>query len=116
MPMSDSFDDVVADALTTVRLVPRWTLEGSDWDGVAGSLRQLATAVESGNPKLVIRASEALDSLYPPTRLSAIPHGSAGGPRREPPPPDVMELVNTLVHPSGGWSADAGASSDGSSF
>lgn len=113
--MSDPFDEVVGDALTTVRLVPRWTLATADWDGVADSLRQLAAAVESGNPKLVLRASEQLDSLYPPTRLSAIPHGATGSPRREPPPPDVMELVNTLVHPSGGWSADAGTSSDPSS-
>jgi hypothetical protein len=115
--VTDAFDVVVGDALTTVRLVPRWTLAASEWSGVAAALRGLATAVESGNPKQVLKASEHLDSLYPPTRLSAISHGSAGGPRREPPPPDVMELVNTLVHPSGGWSSGTDAASgSGSSF
>lgn len=113
--MSDPFDETVGDALTTVRLVPRWTLASEHWDGVADALKELGSAIRSGNPKLVRRASENLDSLYPPTRLSAIPHGRASAPRREPAPPGVMELVNTLVHPSGGWSAEAGHTTDPSS-
>jgi hypothetical protein len=110
--MSDAFDETVGDALTTVRLVPRWTLASEHWDGVADALKDLDAAIRSGSGKLVQRASENLDSLYPPTRLSAIPHGQASTPHRVPPPPDVMELVNALVHPSGGWSAEAGQTTD----
>ena len=109
--MSDPFDEAVADALTTVRLVPRWTLPSAHWEGVSDALEVMAAAVRSGNPKLVRKASQGLDGLYPPTRLSAIPRAGGAAPQRVPPPPDVMELVNTLVHPSGGWSADAGSSS-----
>ena len=112
--VSDPFDVVVSDALTTVGLVPRWKLERDDWDGVADALREMAAAVESGNAKLVRRASERLDGLYPPTRLSAIPRGTGGSSHQEPPPPDVMELVNTLVHPSGGWSSGAAPDSGSS--
>jgi hypothetical protein len=113
--MSDPFAETVGDALTTVRLVPRWTLPSHHWDGVAEALKALESAFRSGNRKVVLKAAENLDSLYPPTRLSAIPHGPAAAPRREPPPPEVMELVNTLIHPSSGWSTAAGSTPDPSS-
>ena len=110
--MSDPFADTVGDALTTVRLVPRWTLANQHWDGVAEALRALEVAIRSGEQKRVNKAAERLDSLYPPTRLSAIPHGSESAVRREPPPPDVLELVNTLIHPSDGWANASGATAD----
>ena len=107
--MSDPFSETVGDALTTVRLVPRWTLASQHWSGVADALKLLDSAIRSGEEKQVRKASENLDSLYPPTRLAAIPHGPASAARREPPPPEVLELVNTLIHPSGGWSPAAGS-------
>lgn len=113
--MTDPFADTVGDALTTVRLVPRWTLASQHWDGVAEALRDLESAFRSGERKRVNKAAEHLDSLYPPTRLSAIPHGSESAARREPPPPEVLELVNTLIHPSNGWSDASGATADPSS-
>lgn len=98
-----SFEETLADALTSVRLVPRWTLAKPAWGAVADALQKLADAIATGDPRLVQRATERLDACYPPTRLAAIrsTHGAEG--RREVPPPEVMELVNTLVHPSGGW-------------
>jgi hypothetical protein len=105
--MSDPFSETVDDALTTVRLVPRWTLANQHWAGVADALKQLDSAIRSGQEKQVRKAAENLDSLYPPTRLAAIPHGPASA-GREPAPPEVLELVNTLIHPSGGWSTAAG--------
>lgn len=109
--MSELMEEVVGDALTTVAIVPRWKLEPVDWPAVVAALRVLDQAIASGDPKQVHRASEALDALYPPTRLSAIPRGS-GAEHRDPPPPEVMELVNMLIHPAGGWTAGTGATSD----
>lgn len=109
--MSEPFDDVVSDALTTVKLVPRWTLPEDNWLGVADALKSLDAAISAGASKDVRRAAAHLDSLYPPTRLAAIPR-SSGKAKQGPPPPEVMELVNTLIHPEGGW---GGASGTGAS-
>lgn len=101
--MNEPFDEAVADALTTVRLIPRWSLTAAAWSAVADALRDMETAVSSGETRRVRRASETLDALGPVTRLSAIPRGAQAGQPREAPPPGVLELVNMLVHPSGGW-------------
>ena len=112
--MSDSLDDVISDALTTVRLVPRWSLSQEEWQGVADALRQLQGAIGGNDRKQVLRASEHLDSLYPPTRLSGI-HPATASANRNPAPAEVLELVNTLIHPTGGWTPEAAASGADSS-
>jgi hypothetical protein len=113
--MTAQFDEAVADALTTVRLIPRWKLTPPAWDAVAVALRDMDSAVASGDVKHLRRSSETLDALGPVTRLSAIPRGAQAGHPHEPPPPGVLELVNTLVHPTGGWSPSEPAAPSNSS-
>lgn len=102
--MALSFEEAVEDAMSTVRLVPRWQLAPDQWPAAEAALQQLQAAVESGRAPEVRRAQEALEDLGP-TRLGAILRSdTAAAPPRDPPPAAVLELVNTLVHPTGGWS------------
>lgn len=104
------FDDALADALTTVRLVPRWQLAAGEWSTVEAALARLETAIQAQDGRALARALEQLED-HGPSRLAAIPR-SGGEPTGEPPRP-VLDLVNTLVHPTGGWTATAPASAPG---
>lgn len=107
----EPFGDVVDDVLTTVRIVPRWPLPADGWPDVEAALAALQQAFESGDARQVRRAGANLESLGPVTRLAAI-SGRPGAPPRVPPPPSILELVNTLIHPSGGWGSQAGTDSN----
>jgi hypothetical protein len=109
--MTEQFEEAAADALTTVRLIPRWKLTPPAWTAVADALNEMDAALASGEVRQVRRASETLDALGPVTRLSAIPRSARAGQPHEPPPPGVLELVNTLIHPTGGWAQADPASS-----
>jgi hypothetical protein len=102
-----SFDDALQDALTTVRLVPRWQLAAGEWSAVEVALARFGTAIASQDGRALAQALEQLED-HGPSRLAAIPR-SGGEPAGEPPRP-VLDLVNTLVHPTGGWAADSPAS------
>lgn len=95
------FDDTVHDALTTVRLVPRWTLAPQQWAAVTDALRAMEAAIAAIDALALHRASLRLEANGP-TRLSAIPR-STEGTTSPGPPQQVLDLINTLVHPQGGW-------------
>ena len=61
--MTVTFQEAVADALTTVRLVPRWKLDAGGWSRVDAALEALRGAVASGRASEVARASGALEML-----------------------------------------------------
>ncbi len=96
-----SFDESVQDALTTIRLVPRWELAPGEWTSVEAALTQLEAAISSRDGRALARALVQLED-HGPRRLAAIPSSSHAGFEESPPPP-VLELVNSLVHPAGGW-------------
>lgn len=96
-----SFDETVKDALTTIRLVPRWHLRNEDWPAVEQALREVYEAVKSQDALAVHRAARELEG-FGPTRLAAITRTTD---LPAPPPEPVLDLVNTLVHPGGGWGA-----------
>ena len=113
MPLT--FQEAVEDALSTVRLVARWNLAADEWPAVEAALAELRNAVESGRAADVRRAQNGLEDLGP-RRLAAIARLPSGEPApRNAPPVAVLELVNTLVHPSGGWSGStrSSATTDG---
>ena len=108
------FEEVAEDALTTVRLVPRWQLEPAAWASVAACLARLADAIAARDARAVHRALTELED-HGPTRLSAIRRDPSAGDRRAAPPPAILDVVNTLVHPARGWNAStdpAGPSRD----
>jgi hypothetical protein len=105
--MQTSFDAIVEDALTTVRLVPRWGLSADRWPGVLDALRGLEAALASGRPGSVRKALIVLESRGP-HRLAAIPSGSESQMSPPEPPPAVRELVNQLVHPITSWTERSG--------
>ncbi len=101
--MPITLKEAVDDALSTVRLVPRWRLDADQWEPVATALGELDEAIAAGDTGAVRRAMDALEELGP-TRLIPIARATGSdAPPREP-PARVLELVNTLVHPSNGWS------------
>ncbi len=102
--MPITLQEAVDDALSTVRLVPRWQLDTDEWQPVEAALDDLDQAINSGDVRAVRAAMTALEDLGP-TRLMAIHAGSEAPPRD--PPERVLELVNTLVHPSSGWSGES---------
>lgn len=100
-----SLEEIVADALTTVRLVPRWQLAPEAWTDVQAALDRLHTAIAAGDATEVRRSLTALEDVGP-TRLFIVGRSTSdAAPRRDPPPSSVLELVNTLVHPTSGWAA-----------
>ena len=104
--MPITLQEAVDDALSTVRVVPRWQLDADEWQPVEAALDDLDQAIASADVRAVRAAMTALEDLGP-TRLMAIPRSStADAPPRDP-PERVLELVNTLVHPSRGWSNQA---------
>ncbi len=111
-----TFEETVEDALTTVRLVPRWHLDAAEWPLVAGSLTRLAEAIAAGDLRAVHAALGELED-HGPTRLAAIARGATGDAGRQAPPPAIMDVVNTLIHPSHGWgevsSSQRGSGSSG---
>lgn len=104
-----SFDESVQDALTTIRLVPRWQLAPAEWTAVEAALTKLASAISSRDARALARALVELED-HGPRRLAAIP-STAGPHHDESPPRPVLDLVNTLVHPAGGWAGNDLASS-----
>jgi hypothetical protein len=110
-----AFEDLVQDALTTVRLVPRWDLEADDWSAVEDGLARLSRAVAERDGPALRRALEDIEA-HGPTRLAAITRSPVGSVERREPPPAVLDIVNTLVHPSAGWtgSSTTGSRSPGS--
>jgi hypothetical protein len=99
-----TFDETLADALTTVRLVPRWDLEPDEWSAVETALEQMSDAAVNRDHKALFRGLEALES-HGPSRLAAIARSS--GPERREAPPQILDLVNTLIHPASGWEREA---------
>lgn len=99
-----TFDEAVQDALSTVRLVPRWTLSADGWPRVDAALERLRAAIASGSAREVTGAMAQLEDLGP-TRLSAVGGSTGAASGRQAPPPAVLELVNTLVHPADGWTS-----------
>jgi hypothetical protein len=104
--MPISLQEAVDDALSTVRLVPRWRLDADEWQPVEAALDDLDQAITSGDVKAVRFAMSALEDLGP-TRLMAIPRSATADQPPRDPPSRVLELVNTLVHPSSGWSGQS---------
>lgn len=104
--MPITLQEAVDDALSTVRLVPRWQLDADEWQPVEAALDDLDQAIASGDVRAVRAAMTALEDLGP-TRLIAIPRSSAADAPPRDPPERVLELVNTLVHPSSGWSSQS---------
>jgi hypothetical protein len=100
--MQTSFDAIVQDALTTVRLVPRWQLPADQWPGVLDALAELEAALASGRPGSVRKALRVLEARGP-HRLAAITSGSESQTSSPEPPVAVRELVNQLVHPVTSW-------------
>jgi hypothetical protein len=98
-------EDLVADVMSTLRLIPRWRLGGDQWDAVGGSLGRLAEGMSSDDAPAVASALEEIER-HGPSRLASIarPDPGAGlGRERTAPPEPVLEILNTLVHPAGGW-------------
>ena len=107
-----TFEETVEDALTTVRLVPRWDLDAAGWLSVEEGLQRLDRAVGERDAS-GIRSALADIEAHGPTRLAAIPRTSGASEMRREPPRAVLDLVNTLVHPSAGWAGSSGSSSRG---
>jgi hypothetical protein len=95
------FEEIVEDALTTVRLVPRWDLDPDGWSAVWDGLARLDRAVAERDGPGLRRALEDIEA-HAPTRLAAIGRSDPAAERREP-PQAVLDIVNTLIHPSAGW-------------
>jgi hypothetical protein len=96
-------DDAARDELRlTLRVVPRWKLNHEGWELVQAQLDELKRALESDDRSAFFRQLERLDRLGP-ARLARLDADDASNPsaRAVPPPPPVVELVNTLVHPPG---------------
>ncbi|HEV8053524.1 MAG: hypothetical protein H0V04_02170 [Chloroflexi bacterium] len=98
-----AFDETLQDALSTVRLIPRWQLTAEAWSEVAAALARVDDAVSHGDRRALGGALEELER-YGPTRLVSIPR-TGGTDGREPPPRQILDIVNTLVHPAQGWAA-----------
>jgi hypothetical protein len=96
------FEEIVEDALTTVRLVPRWDLEPEEWHMVQAALERLDRSVAARDAPGVRQALEDIEA-HGPTRLAAIPRAATDAPVRREPPQGVLDLVNTLIHPSATW-------------
>jgi hypothetical protein len=96
--------NVVEDVMSTLRLVPRWKLATGEWDEVLGSLNRLRIAMDRGDEAEVLSALDRIERLGP-TRLASIAASASSGSGLEPrlPPQPVIEILNTLVHPAGGW-------------
>ncbi len=96
-----TFEDTLRDALTTVRLIPRWQLASADWSAVEIALARFEAAVEARDGRALGRALEELED-HGPSRLAAIPRTAVAS-SSQPPSDRILDLVNTLVHPEGGW-------------
>lgn len=102
-------EDLQRDIDSTLELVPRWRLDATEWEAVGADLQRLTEAQAAGDGKAADAALVALED-HGPTRLAAIrgredPAVSA----RRPPPEPVTELLNSMVHPAGGWTTSAGS-------
>ena len=97
-----TFDEAVT--RQAARLVPRWTLHADEWPRVDAALGRLRASIASGSAREVTGALAQAGRLGL-TRLSAAGGSTAPASTREAPPPAVLELVNTLVHPSDGWTS-----------
>jgi hypothetical protein len=106
-PVPPTVDELVADALTTVRLVPRWQLPARAWPEIESALVRLDEAMTVRDPARIHKILDELER-HGPTRLTPIGRTPEGGqrPGGEAPPRAVLDLVNRLVHPAGGWAAD----------
>lgn len=103
-------DDQLGEVLSTVRLVPRWRLSPAAWEGMEAALRTLQRAIGSDDERATFAALAEVER-FGPTRLASIGADQEHGPghdERVPPPEPVVELLNTLVHPTGGWSPSGG--------
>jgi hypothetical protein len=107
------FEEIVEDALTTVRLVPRWDLEPEEWQVVQAALERLDRSVATRDARGVRQALEDIEA-HGPTRLAAIPRATAASPVRRELPQGVLDLVNTLIHPSATWTSSTQGTSRGS--
>ncbi|MEO7119198.1 MAG: CATRA system-associated protein [Candidatus Limnocylindrales bacterium] len=103
-----TFDEVAADALTTVRLVPRWELDPDAWAAVEACLDRLAAAIATRDQRALRRALTELED-HCPTRLSAIRREPGSVDQRGAPPTAILDIVNTLIHPAHGWGATGGS-------
>ena len=99
-------EETVADVMSTLSLIPRWELRLEEWELVMVSLRRLGEALERNEEAGVYRALEEVER-FGPSRLASIARsaGEEKEPGRTRPPEPVMEFLNTLVHPAGGWSS-----------
>jgi hypothetical protein len=102
-------EDFVADVMSTLRLIPRWRLTPDEWDPVRASLERLAGAMDRGDAPAAATALEEIEGRGP-SRLASVSRSSAtnessAGPTS--PPEPVLEILNTLVHPAGGWTGPA---------
>ena len=96
-------EDFVADVMTTLRLIPRWRLPTEEWGSVQASLERLSDAMDRGDAGAVATALEEVEARGP-GRLASIARSAPGGAVDRMAPPDpVLEILNTLVHPAGGW-------------
>lgn len=92
------FEDMLADALTTVRLIPRWQLPEETWPQVEEAIARLEEGVRQRDGRAVSAALRDIEDRGP-TRLSMIGRDAgSGADERRAPPPRVLDLVNTLVH------------------
>ena len=101
-----TFEEIVEDALTTVRLVPRWRLDADTWPAVEEALARLDRSIAQRDAPGVRLALADIEA-HGPTRLAAIPNVREEAPERRDPPPAVLDIVNTLVHPSASWTGSA---------
>jgi hypothetical protein len=101
--------DFVADVMSTLRLIPRWRLAPDEWGPVRASLERLADAMDRGDAAAAATALEEIEGRGP-SRLASVSRSSAtiesfAGPTS--PPEPILEILNTLVHPAGGWTGPA---------
>jgi hypothetical protein len=93
--MSDTFPDLDAesadDALMVLDDVTSWHLAEGRWATVTAALVSLADAAERGDAE-AFRAATIQLELASPTRITRIGMAPA-----VPPPPPVLEIVNSLV-------------------
>lgn len=85
-------DEDRADALDILGDVLVWRLAPSRWDQVLAVIGTLAAAVSAGDPAAFRQAGADLELLAPP-RITRI-----GGTSKVPPPEDVRDRTNQLIH------------------
>lgn len=107
-----AFDETLADALTTVRLLSRWRLPARDWPEVEAALVRLSHAAQDGDARGLARALRDIEDRGP-TRLARISSAPSADPTvsdGRAPPRIILDLVNTLIHPAEGQDPASGAS------